>query len=268
MPVPQTWADISTNPASNSPQGSEAIGNQLDDYLRQGYAFSKQLHDGWVAKDGSVAMTGPFNLNGQKIINMPNPSGAQDGATKAYVDAVLLAYLPRGCVMMYWGGSIPAGWILCDGNNGTPDLRDRFPMGAGGSTGLAYGGNSWPVLTAAQMPAHSHTVNDPGHGHGLNDPSHAHGVGDPGHGHSLVNQGSVQAGADNGGAQCPVATGYSSGRGQAGTNPSGTGIQVWGNTTGIGIYGSGTGIWLSNAGGNAAFDNRPAFAAIYFIMKT
>ena len=53
------------------------------------------------------------------------------------------------------------------------------------------------------------------------------GISDPGLEHTLVNQGSVQAGADNGGAQCPVATGYSSGRGQAGTNPSGTGIGIY-----------------------------------------
>jgi len=30
-------------------------------------------------------------------------------------------------------GTIPSGWVLCDGNNGTPDLRSRFIVGAGGS---------------------------------------------------------------------------------------------------------------------------------------
>lgn len=39
-------------------------------------------------------------------------------------------------IICLWSGAIvdiPNGWALCDGNNGTPDLRDRFIMGAGGS---------------------------------------------------------------------------------------------------------------------------------------
>ncbi|MGJ0848633.1 hypothetical protein ACR77J_18340, partial [Tissierella praeacuta] len=41
--------------------------------------------------------------------------------------------VPKGAILM-WSGSIaniPEGWALCDGNNGTPDLRDRFIVGAG-----------------------------------------------------------------------------------------------------------------------------------------
>jgi len=37
-------------------------------------------------------------------------------------------------IVCLWGGAIidiPAGWLLCDGNNGTPDLRDKFVIGAG-----------------------------------------------------------------------------------------------------------------------------------------
>ncbi len=39
-------------------------------------------------------------------------------------------------IIVLWSGAvvdIPAGWALCDGNNGTPDLRDRFVIGAGGT---------------------------------------------------------------------------------------------------------------------------------------
>ena len=41
--------------------------------------------------------------------------------------------VPKGGIII-WSGSvndIPAGWVLCDGSNGTPDLRDRFVLGAG-----------------------------------------------------------------------------------------------------------------------------------------
>lgn len=39
--------------------------------------------------------------------------------------------IPSGLIMMYYGNSIPDGWALCDGTNGTPDLRNRFIIGAG-----------------------------------------------------------------------------------------------------------------------------------------
>jgi len=37
-------------------------------------------------------------------------------------------------IVCLWGGAIidiPAGWLLCDGNNGTPDLRNKFVLGSG-----------------------------------------------------------------------------------------------------------------------------------------
>lgn len=39
--------------------------------------------------------------------------------------------IPSGLIMMYYGNTIPDGWALCDGTNGTPDLRNRFIIGAG-----------------------------------------------------------------------------------------------------------------------------------------
>lgn len=46
MPVPSTLADLSTTAASNSPPGSEAVGTNIDNYLRAGFAFIKQLEAG------------------------------------------------------------------------------------------------------------------------------------------------------------------------------------------------------------------------------
>ena len=41
--------------------------------------------------------------------------------------------IPAGGIIMWSGsiGSIPSGYYICDGNNGTPDLRDRFVVGSG-----------------------------------------------------------------------------------------------------------------------------------------
>jgi hypothetical protein len=64
--------------------------------------------------------------------------------------------VPRGAIIM-WSGSIseiPAGWALCDGTNGTPDLRSRFIVGAGSEYGVgSTGGNSSVNL------AHTHSIN-------------------------------------------------------------------------------------------------------------
>lgn len=61
-----------------------------------------------------------------------------------------------------WSGSIasiPQGWALCDGNNNTPDLTDRFIVGAGTSYSVdETGGENTVVLTTGQLPAHSHSV--------------------------------------------------------------------------------------------------------------
>jgi len=80
------------------------------------------------------------------------------------------ATIPAGLIAMWSGsiGSIPSGWYLCDGSNGTPNLTDRFIIGAGSTYAVnGTGGVSSVTLTTNNMPAHTHTatVTDPGHLH-------------------------------------------------------------------------------------------------------
>ena len=78
---------------------------------------------------------------------------------------------PSGGIIM-WSGAIadiPAGWVLCDGNNGAPDLRNRFIVGAvqddvgtakttvKGSL-MVTGGEDAHRLTVSEMPSHSHSA--------------------------------------------------------------------------------------------------------------
>lgn len=47
---------------------------------------------------------------------------------------------PSGVICMWSGATtaIPTGWALCNGSNGTPDLRDKFVVGAGSTYTLCY----------------------------------------------------------------------------------------------------------------------------------
>lgn len=75
------------------------------------------------------------------------------------------ATIPTGLISLWSGsiGSIPVGWYLCDGTNGTPDLRDRFIVGAGTTYAVtATGGSADSVIVSH---THTATVTDPGHFH-------------------------------------------------------------------------------------------------------
>lgn len=71
--------------------------------------------------------------------------------------------MPSGVIVMWSGSvaSIPLGWALADGTNGTPDLRDRFILGAGGSRPVGTtGGEEAHTLTIAEIPSHTHGYNE------------------------------------------------------------------------------------------------------------
>jgi microcystin-dependent protein len=59
---------------------------------------------------------------------------------------------------MWTGVTIPDGWALCDGTNGTPNLIDKFIMGGTTATVGQQGGSSTVTLVSANLPPHSHGV--------------------------------------------------------------------------------------------------------------
>lgn len=78
----------------------------------------------------------------------------------AAVQSIPTSIIPPGFIAMWFGpdSTIPPGWVLCNGQNGTPDLRDRFIVGAGnkyiaGDTG----GSETVTLTKNQIPKHNHS---------------------------------------------------------------------------------------------------------------
>lgn len=97
------------------------------------------------------------------------------------LDAAKQHHVPTGAIMMWSGAitTIPNGWALCDGTNGTPDLRGRFIVGASNGEitmdGYRYkydvgstGGKNKVALTVNEMPSHNHggsTSEDGNHNH-------------------------------------------------------------------------------------------------------
>lgn len=202
------------------------------------------------------------------------------------------ASVPRGSIVMWSGSSsnIPAGWTLCNGTNGAPDLRDKFIVGAGAAYASGdQGGAATVALTAAQMPSHthsgpSHTHSTPAHthtatsandthGHG-NDGSHTHTVPYKGaqastHGHLAATGG---GGNDNlAGAPSPGSsntenqTTTSAGTHDHANDTHNHSITV--NSGGSGTSGAaGTGN-TGSAGSGEAHENLPPYYALALIMK-
>jgi hypothetical protein len=122
----------------------------------------------------------PGQTAGQILVPGGGGTVATMNGSNILTTANLASNLPSGFALaqtnmiLWWNGStgtIPSGWHLCDGTGGTPDLRDRFVVGAGvtyalGATGGAITtGSTDPspqisitatTLTAAQIPSHTH----------------------------------------------------------------------------------------------------------------
>lgn len=99
-------------------------------------------------------------------------------ASQLTTDILAATQLPRGIITMWSGATnaVPSGWALCDGNNGTPNLKDRFIVGAGQSYGVGNTGGNWTqtpsvwtnaagtgiqvagtAINTSQMPWHTHS---------------------------------------------------------------------------------------------------------------
>jgi hypothetical protein len=70
-------------------------------------------------------------------------------------------YKPLTLIRLYAGvaADIPAGWQLADGTNGTPDMRDKFIVGAGNLYAQGAAGGS-TTITSNNLPTHTHPYND------------------------------------------------------------------------------------------------------------
>jgi len=231
----ETGTYINSLNASN-PVSTDGL-SQADDHLR---LIKSTIKSTFANIDGAVTST-EDDLN---IVSGASAAGVTaaefqylNGVTSA-IQTQLTNLMPSGAIILWSGASnaIPTGFVLCDGTNSTPDLRNRFVVGAGDTYAVgATGGADSVTLTTSQIPSHNHsatstsTVTDPGH-------SHTYRIIEPSGGSSS----STRYGND--------ATGT--------TSTSTTGISVSTSTS------------IGNTGGGNSHENRPPYYALCYIMKT
>ena len=162
-----------------------------------------------LPRDGSAPMVGQLTLSTNA------PTQARHATSKAYVDQFMAfaTGMPLGAVFAFAAGTVPSGYLVCDGtavsrttydqlfaligttygsgDNATtfnlPDLKDQFIRGKGDSRTVGS-------LQGSAFASHLHPIVDPGHTHAAVNPTHTHAdtghvhsvtITDPGHVHSL-----------------------------------------------------------------------------------
>jgi hypothetical protein len=161
----------------------------------------------------------------------PGTSGnllTSDGTT--WTSAAAPTAFITGMIILWSGSiaSIPSGFALCDGTSGTPDLRDRFIVGAGSTYAVDATGGS----ADATLPTHTHTATST--------------VTDPGHNHDFLGSLYVNPGSTGGGSA------------QAGTT----------RTTNNAFTSITVATTNANAGTSGTNANLPPYYALAYIMKT
>jgi len=209
-----TYTDINATTANANPivlNSSGRLDNEV--WLTYGYFYK------FVLKTSAATTLGTYdNIYG--IVGVQTAVGTT---------------IPTGVITLWYGaiGSVPTGWYLCDGSNGTPDLPDKFVVGAGSTYSVAATGGSTDaiVVTHTHTATSTSTVTDPGHLHSM--------------GRVIGGNGNLNFNAATGAADISPNTGTAT-----------TGITVATATTN------------ANAGTSGTNANLPPYYALAYIMKS
>ena len=280
------------------------IGCEDNTWLRINQETNKNIYtprmfraDGGFQVDGDTVIDASGDIVASKVPTLnQNTTGTSGGFTAGNASNLNSGTIPdgrlaasslfvSGMIMMWSGstGSIPSGWVLCNGSNSTPNLRNRFVIGAGDdySVDATGGSKNASVIDHTHNISHTHSHS---HTHGM---SHTHGAGS----YDTDTQGNHQHTQDahtpSYDSEDPGMDGWAMSTGtQVGTNNN------VGNTTGNhthDISGTSGGASSSNTGGASSTNtggastsntgdassgvsgtdkNLPPYYALCYIMKT
>ncbi|MPN29061.1 hypothetical protein SDC9_176509 [bioreactor metagenome] len=127
-----------------------------------------------LATVGSLATTGSVNAAsvnaGDRVVTpVLQAAAAANGSLEVTNNAnvagsvtasnfVGYGTIPIGGIIMWSGTNVPAGWALCDGTKGTPNLSGRFVLSGPLTQVKATGGAANVTLAVANLPLHTHTM--------------------------------------------------------------------------------------------------------------
>lgn len=129
-----------------------ATRNSTDAQLRD-----RSTHTGTQSAD---TITGLGTAATSDLVQTGGQSETLIMSQKAVTDAITSGSIFSRGMILLWSGElldIPAGWAICDGTNGTPNLTDRFIIGAGGNLSPGNTGGSSSVVTSS-AGAHTHPI--------------------------------------------------------------------------------------------------------------
>lgn len=172
-----------SNPANNTDVAGVDIAegcapSGINNAIRQMMAQLKDFVTGADADNqvvgGNLTVTGTTTLSDDLIVSSSSGIAGQALLSQgAGQPPIWGAAFVSGMIMMWSGSiaSIPSGWVLCNGSNGTPDLRDKFVIGAsvdnaGVSNTTVTGANTKTGGSKdAVVVSHTHSITDSGHTH-------------------------------------------------------------------------------------------------------
>ncbi len=168
-------SEWSATPADNTDVGGidinegcapSGINNAIRDVMAQIKDMQTGADGDNFAVGGALSVTGNTTLSSTLTVNSSVGTAGQALLSRgAGLSPQWGAAFVTGMIIIWSGSSasIPSGWLLCDGSNSTPDLRNRFVVGAGSTYAVGATGGTADAIVVSHT--HSATVTDPGHIH-------------------------------------------------------------------------------------------------------